>query len=115
MIEPVQVDGPERGKLLVLSWGGTYGACRTAAENARRDGLSVSNVHLRWLNPFPKNLGEVLHRFDRILIPELNTGQLRILVNSQFHVAARGYNKVQGKPFSISELDQAIRTNYNAE
>jgi 2-oxoglutarate ferredoxin oxidoreductase subunit alpha len=108
VVGPLNVEGPEQGELLVLSWGGTYGACRTACEHARRNGQSVAHAHLRWLNPFPRNLGEVLHRYRRVLIPELNMGQLRVLINSQFHLGAKGYNKVQGKPFSVSELEAAI-------
>lgn len=105
-----EVDGPDQGDLLVVSWGGTYGACRTAVDRARRRGASVAHAHLRWLHPFPKNLGEVLHRYRRILIPELNSGQLRMLINAQFHLGAKGYNKVQGKPFNVNELEDAILT-----
>lgn len=104
IIEPLKVDGPTQGDLLVLSWGGTYGACVTAAERSRELGLSVSHAHLRWLNPFPSNLEEVLRGFRKVLIPELNMGQLRMLIRSQFLVDAIGFNKVQGKPFSITEL-----------
>lgn len=108
VIAPLSVDGPDQGDLLVLSWGGTYGACRTACERARHQGKSVAHAHLRWLNPFPKNLGEILQRYRKVLIPELNMGQLRMLINSQFHVGAQGYNKVQGKPFNVSELESVI-------
>ncbi len=106
-IEPITVDGPESG-LLVLSWGGTYGACRTAVVESRRAGKQVAHAHLRWLNPFPANLGEVLHRYQQVLIPELNLGQLRMLVNARFGIQAVGANKVQGKPFKVSELIQSI-------
>lgn len=108
IIEPLEVSGPSQGDLLVLSWGGTYGACVTAAERARAAGHSVSHAHLRWLNPFPANLGDVLRGFRHVLIPELNMGQLRMLIRSRFLVDAIGYNKVQGKPFSVSELLQEI-------
>jgi 2-oxoglutarate ferredoxin oxidoreductase subunit alpha len=108
IIEPLAVTGPPQGDLLVLSWGGTYGACVTAAERARAMGLSVANAHLRWMNPFPANLEEVLKGYRKVLIPELNMGQLRMLIRAKFLVDAIGFNKVQGKPFSVSELLQEI-------
>jgi 2-oxoglutarate ferredoxin oxidoreductase subunit alpha len=107
LIGPLEVDGPESGTL-VLSWGGTYGACRTAVKTCQQQGRSVAHAHLRWINPFPKNLGEVLKRYDKVLIPELNTGQLRLLIRSQFLVDAIGFNKIKGKPFAVSELVEAI-------
>ncbi len=107
-IPEAEVDGP-LGGLLVVSWGGTYGACRTAVHSARADGLKVAHVHLRWLNPFPRNLGSLLGQFQSVLIPELNCGQLRSMINSQFPVRAAGLNKVQGKPFSVSEVVESIR------
>ena len=78
-------------------------------EQAREAGLSVAHAHLRWLNPFPSNLGDVLKRYQRVLIPELNMGQLRLLVRSQFLVDAIGFNKVQGRPFSVRELLDEIK------
>ncbi|MDA1229539.1 MAG: 2-oxoglutarate ferredoxin oxidoreductase subunit alpha, partial [Planctomycetota bacterium] len=108
IIEPLAITGPTEGELLVLSWGGTYGACITAAEKAREMGMSVSHAHLRWLNPFPANIEQILKGFRKVLIPELNMGQLRMLIRSRFLVDAIGFNKVQGKPFSISELLQEI-------
>ncbi len=103
VIEPLSVEGDLDG-LLVLSWGGTWGACKTAVEQVRRGGRRIAHAHLRWVNPFPANLGELLNRYDRVLIPELNCGQLRTLVNARYHIAARGFSKVQGKPFSVAEL-----------
>jgi 2-oxoglutarate/2-oxoacid ferredoxin oxidoreductase subunit alpha len=103
-IPPLEVQGPQTGKLLVLSWGGTYGSCATAVQKAQARGLSVAHAHLRYLNPFPGNLGDVLKRYEKVLIPELNLGQLRLLVRGQFLVDAVGCNKVQGKPFTVSEL-----------
>jgi len=100
--------GDRSGDLLVLGWGGTYGAIYTAVERARADGKSVSAAHLRYLNPMPKNLGDVLKRFKRVLVPELNTGQLRMLVRGTYLVDARGLNKVQGRPFLVEEIEQAI-------
>ncbi|HZZ30260.1 MAG TPA: 2-oxoacid:acceptor oxidoreductase subunit alpha [Pirellulales bacterium] len=109
-IPPLEVQGPASGKLLVLSWGGTYGACATAARNVQAQGGSVAHAHLRHLNPFPGNLGDVLKRYEKVLIPELNLGQLRLLIRGQFLVDAVGYNKVQGKPFTVSELTHKIET-----
>lgn len=110
IIPPQEVVGPEEGDLLVLSWGGTYGACHTAVQKSQQAGLSVAHVHLRHLNPFPSNLGEILGRFKSVLIPELNCGQLRMLIRAQFLVDAIGFNKVQGKPFSVVELVEKIQS-----
>ena len=107
-IPPVEPHGAPSGELLVLGWGGTYGSIFTAVNRAREQGKSVSALHLRHLSPMPKNLGEVVKRFKRVLVPELNTGQLRMLIRSQFLVDAKGLNKIQGKPFLIEELEQAI-------
>jgi 2-oxoglutarate ferredoxin oxidoreductase subunit alpha len=104
-----EVAGPECGKLLVLSWGGTYGACATAVRDVQDLGGSVAHAHLRYMNPLPRNLGEILGRFQRVLIPELNLGQLRMLVRAEFLVDAIGLNKVKGKPFSVSEVTQKIQ------
>lgn len=109
LIDPVKVVGPASGDLLVLSWGGTYGACKTAVEAAQRQGLSVAHAHLRWVNPFPKNLGEVLSKYKRVLIPELNMGQLRTLVRAKYLIDAEGLNKVQGRPFAVAEVLAKIR------
>jgi len=102
------VEGPAEGDLLLVSWGGTYGAVKTAADEARKKGQSVAHCHLRYLNPFPKNLGELLKRYRRVLVPELNTGQLRTILRATFLVDAVGLNKVRGKPFLVSELLTAI-------
>ncbi len=99
-----EVEGPQSGKLLVISWGGTYGAVRTAVHNCVEQGKSVAHAHLRYMNPFPKNLGEIVKRYEKVLIPELNTGQLRLLIRAKFLVDAQGYNKIQGKPFLVHEL-----------
>ncbi|HTM54818.1 MAG TPA: 2-oxoacid:acceptor oxidoreductase subunit alpha [Pirellulales bacterium] len=103
-----EVDGPHSGKLLVVSWGGTYGAVATAVRAARADGGSVSHVHLRYLNPFPSNLGELIRKFDKVLVPELNRGQLRMVLRAEFLVDAVGLNKIQGKPFAIHEVVSKI-------
>ena len=104
------VVGPENGELLVVSWGGTFGACTTAVERCQREGLSVAHAHLRYLNPFPRNLGDLLSRYQRILVPELNMGQLRAILRAKFLVDAEGLNKVQGKPFAVTEIVDKIKT-----
>ena len=101
------VQGADSGTL-VLSWGGTYGSCHTAVKQCNANGLKVGHAHLRWLNPFPRNLGEILKRYDRVLIPELNSGQLRLLIRQKYLVDAKGYNKIKGKPFGVSEIVEAI-------
>jgi 2-oxoglutarate ferredoxin oxidoreductase subunit alpha len=109
-IPPLTMEvGEDNGKLLVLGWGSTYGSIREAVQRCRDRGLSVSHAHLRYLNPFPKNLGEVLKRFDRVLIPELNLGQLVKIVRSTYLVPAESFAKVQGQPFKITELEDKIR------
>jgi 2-oxoglutarate ferredoxin oxidoreductase subunit alpha len=103
-IPPLEVYGPERGKLLVVGWGGTFGAITSAVEESRNAGQEVSSIHLRHLNPFPSNLGEVLGRFEMILVPELNGGQLLQLIRSEFLLPAIGMNKFRGQPFHVDEL-----------
>jgi len=100
--------GDDSGKLLVLGWGGTYGSIRSAVIKARDNDLSVSHLHLRHLNPFPKNLKEVLSKFDKVLIPELNLGQLSYMIRSQFLVDCIGLNKVAGRSFIYSEILEKI-------
>ena len=96
--------GDQSGDLLVLGWGGTYGALRSAVEKARSKGHSVSHLHLRHLNPFPSNLGELLVNYKKVLIPELNLGQLNSMIRSQFLIDTKGYNVVAGKPFKSNEI-----------
>ena len=103
-IPEVEVFGKPEGKLLVIGWGGTYGAITSAVEAMQGRGKSVSSIHLRHLNPFPRNLGEVLSRFEKVLVPELNLGQLCLLLRARYLVDAIGFNKVKGHPFKISEL-----------
>ena len=99
-----ELDGPESGDLLVLSWGGPYGACATAVHQAQSAGKKVSHCHLRYLNPFPKNLRDILSRFNKILIPELNLGQLDLIIRASFMIETVSLNKIQGKPFSVAEI-----------
>lgn len=109
LIAPQEVEGPESGDLLVLSWGGTYGACKTAVELCLAEGLSVAHAHLRWLNPFPRNLEKIVRSYKKVLIPELNMGQLRTFIRAKYLVDAQGLNKVQGRPFAVQEVVNAIR------
>ncbi|MBC8876471.1 MAG: 2-oxoacid:acceptor oxidoreductase subunit alpha [Planctomycetes bacterium] len=108
-IPPQPIDGPDEGDLLVLSWGGTYGACTTAVQQCRADGLSVAHAHLRYLNPFPANLGQALASYRRVLIPELNLGQLAMLIRAKYSLDPVCLNKVQGKPFTAEEIEEKIK------
>ncbi|MCZ6671260.1 MAG: 2-oxoacid:acceptor oxidoreductase subunit alpha [Acidobacteria bacterium] len=108
-IPPAEVFGAPEGDLLLVGWGGTYGAITSAVEEARKEGASVSSVHIRYLNPFPPNLGKILSRFKRILVPELNLGQLLLLIRAKFAIDAEGFSKVQGKPFGIGEIKKKIQ------
>ncbi|MDP7465284.1 MAG: 2-oxoacid:acceptor oxidoreductase subunit alpha [Candidatus Marinimicrobia bacterium] len=107
-IAPAKPFGKESGDLLVIGWGGTHGAIRSAVETAQDEGMSVSHLHLRHLNPFPKNLGEILVKFQKVMIAELNLGQLSTIIRSKFLVAAVGLNKIQGKPFTQTEVYNEI-------
>jgi 2-oxoglutarate ferredoxin oxidoreductase subunit alpha len=108
-----QVEGPATGKLLVVSWGGTYGAVATATRKARSQGGSVAHAHLKYLNPLPSNLGEIIKSYDRVLVPELNKGQLLRVLRAEYLVDAVGLNKVQGKPFEVREVVQKIQSLLN--
>jgi 2-oxoglutarate ferredoxin oxidoreductase subunit alpha len=103
-----EVFGPQRGKLLVLGWGGSHGAIQAACQDAQDKGRDVAYATLRYLNPFPSNLGEILHSYDRVLIPELNMGQLSALIQAKYLVETAGLNKVQGRPFMIREITEKI-------
>jgi 2-oxoglutarate/2-oxoacid ferredoxin oxidoreductase subunit alpha len=108
-IPELEVDDPAGdAKVLVLGWGGTYGPIAAACRRVRREGKSVAHAHLRHLNPFPRNTGEVLRRYDRVLIPEMNLGQLLKLVRAEFLVDAVGYNRVSGLPLRAVEVAKAI-------
>jgi 2-oxoglutarate/2-oxoacid ferredoxin oxidoreductase subunit alpha len=107
-IPEVEVDDPDGAELLVLGWGGTYGPIAAAVRRVRRGGGSVAQAHLHHLNPFPSNLGEVVRSYERVLVPEINLGQLLKLVRAEFLVDAAGYNRVRGLPFRAAELQTAI-------
>ena len=106
-IPPLDVYGPDRGDLLILGWGSTYGAIRSATDRLQAEGWSVSHAHLRHLNPLPANTEQVLRSFKRVLVPEVNLGQLSMLLRAKFLIDIAGYNKVRGKPFRIIEIKQA--------
>ena len=103
-IPPTQIFGEPSGDVLVLGWGGTYGALHQAVESLQKRGKKVSQVHLRWLNPLPKDLGEVIRRFQTVLVPELNLGQLSKILRSTYLVDCVTLNKIQGKPFKVAEI-----------
>ena len=107
-LQKVTLGGP-RGRLAVVGWGSTYGAINQAVQQARKDGLDVSHIHIRYLSPFPRNLGDLLKGFQRVLVPEMNNGQLVQLLRAQYLVPAEGLNKVMGKPFKVSEIVRGIQ------
>jgi 2-oxoglutarate ferredoxin oxidoreductase subunit alpha len=108
-IPELEVDDPDGdASVLVLGWGGTYGPIAAACRRVRNDGRQVAHAHLRHLNPFPRNTGEVVRRYERVLIPEMNLGQLLKLVRAEFLVDAVGYNRVSGSPLRAAEVAAAI-------
>jgi 2-oxoglutarate ferredoxin oxidoreductase subunit alpha len=108
-IPPLEVDDPDGdAKVLVLGWGGTYGSIGAGVRQVRRAGRKVAQAHLRHLNPFPANLGEVLHHYDKVVVPEINLGQLALLLRGKFLVDVISYNKVRGLPFQAAELAEVI-------
>ena len=107
-IPELEVDDPDGAELLVLSWGGTYGPVAAGVRRARGDGRKVAYAHLHYLNPFPRNTGEVVRGYERVLIPEINLGQLRRLIRAEFLVDATGFNLVRGLPFRAGEVKEAI-------
>ncbi len=107
-LPPVEVNGAKQGELVVVGWGGTHGAITSAVNEAREAGLDVSSIHLRHLNPFPSDLGEVLGRFEQVLVPELNGGQLSRLLRAEYLVPAVSLPKEQGQPFKVAEIRARI-------
>ena len=107
-IPELEVDDPDGAETLVLSWGGTYGSVAAAVRRVRAARKQVAHAHLRYLNPFPRNTGEVVRRYDKVLVPEINLGQLVKLIRADFLVDATGYNLVRGIPFRASEVAEAI-------
>jgi 2-oxoglutarate/2-oxoacid ferredoxin oxidoreductase subunit alpha len=107
-IPELEVDDPDGASLLVLSWGGSFGPVAAGVRRARNDGHKVAHAHLRYLNPFPRNTGEIVRAYERVMIPEINLGQLLKLIRAEFLVDAVGYNRVRGLPFRASEICDAI-------
>jgi 2-oxoglutarate ferredoxin oxidoreductase subunit alpha len=101
-------NGPAKGKLLILGWGSTYGSIKTAVIEALEEGYSVAHAHVRYLNPMPKNLGEILAAYDTVLMPEINSGQFIKMVRDKYLVPAIGFNKVKGMPFTSTEIKNKI-------
>jgi len=107
-IPPQSIEGDAEGELLVLGWGSTYGAIKAAVAESRAKGRSVSHAHLRHINPFPKNLGEILYRFKHVLIPEINNGQLIKLIRAKYLVPAAGFNVIKGLPLRSEDIEKKI-------
>ncbi len=107
-VPDMEVMGEETGDLLVLGWGSTYGVITTAVQRAQAQGKRVSAAHIRYINPLPANLGDLLKRYDRVLMPEMNLGQMRMLLRAKYLIDIVGLNKVSGRPFTISEIEAKI-------
>jgi 2-oxoglutarate ferredoxin oxidoreductase subunit alpha len=107
-IPELEVDDPDGADTLVLGWGSTYGAIGAAARRVRAGGRKVATAHLHHLNPFPRNTRDVVRSYEKVLVPEINLGQLRMLLRAEFLVDAVGYNKVRGRPFRAAELEDAM-------
>ncbi len=107
-LQTVEVGGTS-GRMAVVGWGSTYGPINRAVENARQEGLDVAHIHLRHIWPLPRNLGDLLKGYEKVLVPEMNTGQLLTVLRSEYLVPAEGLNKVSGQPFRIAEIQAAIR------
>ena len=107
-LPPTEVVGPEDATLLLVGWGSTFGAIRAGVNNAGRAGYKAAHAHLRYLSPLPPDLGDVLRRYDRVLVPELNTGQLARVLRSEYLVPTIQLNKIQGLPFKASEVSTKI-------
>jgi 2-oxoglutarate/2-oxoacid ferredoxin oxidoreductase subunit alpha len=102
--------GQDHGPLLILGWGSTYGTIKTACQELHNEGIEISHAHLRYLNPFPKNLGQLISRFDHVLIPEINNGQLSVLIRDKFLTETISLNKIQGLPFTVSEIIEKVKS-----
>jgi 2-oxoglutarate ferredoxin oxidoreductase subunit alpha len=105
-IPDLQIFGPTSGDLLIVGWGSTFGAIRSATERLQAAGRSVAHAHIRHLNPLPTNTGDVLAGYRRVLVPEVNLGQLLLLLRAKFLIDAVGYDKVRGKPLRIAEIEE---------
>jgi 2-oxoglutarate ferredoxin oxidoreductase subunit alpha len=107
-IEDPEIEGPDKGDLLVITWGSTYGIVHSALQELKDKSKKISHYHLRWINPLPKNLHNYINNFKHVLIPELNMGQLRKLIRSEYLVDAKGLNLLKGVPFQTEEIITAI-------
>src|SRR5206468_986214 len=100
---------PEKGDVLIVGWGGTFGAIKAATLELRKQGVQVSACHVRYLNPLPQRLGSLMKEFKHVLVPELNLGQLRTFLRSRYLIDAKGLNKVKGQPFTIHEIVEGVQ------
>jgi len=107
-ISKTEVFGDKNGDVLIISWGGTYGSCRSAVETLHEEGKSVAHAHLRWISPLPKDLGEIIIKFKNVLVPEINMGQLIKLIRSEYLVDAKGLNQVTGRPISTTRIIENV-------
>jgi 2-oxoglutarate ferredoxin oxidoreductase subunit alpha len=107
-IGELDLSGPSAGDLLVIGWGGTYGALRQAQQGLLANGKSVAHAHLRWLSPLEPGLAKIIHNYKRVIVAELNMGQLRAVIRDKFLVDAAGLNKIQGQPFKVAEVIAAM-------
>ena len=107
-IPPTSINGPDSGEVLVVGWGGTYGAITAAVEEAQMEGKAVASIHIRHLNPLPPDLGQILRQYRRVLVPEINSGQLVRVLRAEYLVDAVGFNRVRGMPLASQEILEAI-------
>ena len=111
--DPLQIRGEPEGDLLVIGWGGTYGSISAAVGSLREEGFAVSSIHLRYINPLPDDLGDIMRRFKKVIVPELNLGQLSLILRAKYLLDVIAYGKVQGKPFQVSELREKFLEHLN--
>lgn len=112
-VPDVEVDDPDDATTLVLGWGSTYGPITAAVRRLRAVGIPIAQAHLRHLNPFPRNLGDVLGRYEKVVVPEMNLGQLATLIRARYLVDAQSYNQVNGMPFKAEQLATALKEAIN--
>ncbi|MFB0633553.1 2-oxoglutarate ferredoxin oxidoreductase subunit alpha, partial [Streptomyces sp. AB3(2024)] len=113
-VPDLEVDDPTRtARTLVLGWGSTYGPITAAVRRLRAQGVAIAQAHLRHLNPFPRNLEEVLKRYDKVVVPEMNLGQLATLIRAKYLVDAQSYNQVNGMPFKAEQLATVLKEAIN--
>jgi 2-oxoglutarate ferredoxin oxidoreductase subunit alpha len=108
LLPPTEIEGDDEGDMLVIGWGCSYGAIKSAVAGMRTRGHRIGHVHLRHMNPFPNDLGDIIKRFRKVLVPELNMGQLAMLLRARYVIDVHSYTKIQGKPFQEIEIRDAI-------